>query len=120
MSGNGNALLLGHHLSSYTGAGSAFAIPQLLQMDKRQILNKFSFEEVSPTADDLLRHIASTFTSQEPASIPAKAIISLLLGPTTQIDKLTSEVNSLSARHSADMNHLNNHISKATPTALNP
>ncbi|KAH0609671.1 uncharacterized protein H6S33_013157 [Morchella sextelata] len=91
MSGNGNPLLFGLPFSSYTDAGSAFAIPQLLQIDKRQILNKFGIEEASPPADDLLQHIVSTFTSQETASNPAKAIISLLLGLTTQIDKLTSE-----------------------------
>ncbi|KAH8152124.1 uncharacterized protein LAJ45_03550 [Morchella importuna] len=72
-------------------------------------------EDKSPATDDLLQHIASTFHTQDPGLNPAKAIISLLLGLSTQIEKLTTEVHTLSARHTADVTLLNSRINNCTP-----
>ncbi|KAH8144529.1 uncharacterized protein LAJ45_11469 [Morchella importuna] len=81
-------------------------------------------EEKSPATDDLLQHIASTFLAQNPSLNPAKAIISLLLGLSTQVEKLTTEVHTLAARHAADVTRLNarinNHIPAPAPQARRP
>ncbi|KAH8145397.1 uncharacterized protein LAJ45_10680 [Morchella importuna] len=53
--------------------------------------------------------------AQDPALNPAKAIISLLLGLSTQIEKLTTEVPTLSARHTADVTLLNSRINNCIP-----
>ncbi|KAH8148524.1 uncharacterized protein LAJ45_07235 [Morchella importuna] len=72
-------------------------------------------EDKSAATDDLLQHIASAFHAQDPALNPAKAIISLLLGLSTQIEKLTTEVHTLSARHTADVTLLNSRINNSIP-----
>ncbi|RPB10836.1 hypothetical protein P167DRAFT_575934, partial [Morchella conica CCBAS932] len=107
--------LAGHPLPEYLHAKAAFAAPLLHLADKHKLLSKMGLEDKSPATDDLLQHIAAAFHTQDPAMNPAKAIISLLLGLSTQIEKLTTEVHTLSARHTADVTLLNSRINNCTP-----
>ncbi|KAH8145060.1 uncharacterized protein LAJ45_10971 [Morchella importuna] len=91
MSSNPAPLLAGHPLPEYLQAKAAFAGPLLHQADRLKLFNKMGLEEKSPATDDLLQLITSTFSAQDPSMDPAKAIVSLLLGLSTQVEKLTTE-----------------------------